>query len=90
MLAPLGLDQHIEDLAFGVDNSPKVDHSAVDFQIDLVEVPSRMKLKATLSQVGRDHRSEMIDPTPNGLVGHPTPRSANKSSTSRRLRVNRG
>jgi hypothetical protein len=70
VLVPLGLDQHIEDLAFGVDGSPKVDHSAVDFQIDLVEVPSRMRLQATLSQVGRDHRSEMIDPTPNGLVGH--------------------
>jgi hypothetical protein len=29
-----------------------------------------MRLQATLSQVGRDHRSEMIHPTPNGLVGH--------------------
>jgi hypothetical protein len=49
VLVSLGLDQHIEDLAFGVDGSPKVDHSAVDFQIDLVEVPSRMRLQATLS-----------------------------------------
>ena len=40
------------------------------FQIDLVEVPSRMRLQATLSQVGRDHRSEVIHPTPNRLVGH--------------------
>src|SRR6202162_4607679 len=29
-----------------------------------------MRFQATLSQVGRDHRSEMIHPTPNGLVGH--------------------
>ena len=39
VLISLGLDQHIEDLAFGVDSSPEVDHSAVDFQIDLVEMP---------------------------------------------------
>ena len=31
----LGLDQHIEDLAFRVDGPPKVDHSAVDFQIEV-------------------------------------------------------
>jgi len=29
-----------------------------------------MRLQATLSQVGRDHRSEVIHPTPNGLVGY--------------------
>src|SRR5208283_1043873 len=69
VLISLGLDQHIEDLAFGVDSSPEVDHSAVDFQIDLVEMPSRMRLQATLSQVGRDDRPEMIHPTPNGFVG---------------------
>jgi hypothetical protein len=40
----LGLDQHIEDLAFGVHSPPKVDHKDVDFQIDLVEMPSRMRL----------------------------------------------
>ena len=41
VLVSLGLDQQVEDLAFGVDGPPKVDHSAVDLQIDLVEVPSR-------------------------------------------------
>ena len=49
VLVSLGLDQHIEDFAFGVDGPPKVDHSAVDFQMDLVEVPSRARLQATLS-----------------------------------------
>jgi hypothetical protein len=29
-----------------------------------------MQLQATLSQVDRDHRSEVIHPTPNGLAGH--------------------
>src|SRR5271166_4469087 len=70
VLVSLGLDQHIEDLAFSVDGPPKVDHSAVDFQIDLVEMPSRMRLQTTLSQVGRDQRSEMVHPTPNGPVRH--------------------
>jgi hypothetical protein len=49
VLVSLGLDQHIEDFAFGVDGSPKVDRSAVDFQIDLVEMPNRVRLHATLS-----------------------------------------
>src|SRR5271166_2681008 len=70
VLVSLRLDQHVEDLALGVDGPPEVDHSAVDFQIDLVEMPSRMRLQATLSQVGRDHRSEMVHPTPNRLVRH--------------------
>jgi hypothetical protein len=44
-----GLDQHIKDFAFGVDGPPKVNHSTVDFQIDLVEVPSLVRPQATLS-----------------------------------------
>ena len=48
VLVALRLDQHIEDLALGVDGTPKVDHSAVDFQIDLVQMPSRMRFSATL------------------------------------------
>ena len=70
MLVSLGLDQHIENLALSIDGPPQIDHSAVDFQIDLVEMPRRVRLLATLSQVGRDHRSEMVHPTPNRLVVH--------------------
>jgi hypothetical protein len=33
VLVSLGLNQSIGHLAFGVDRPPKVDHSAVDFQI---------------------------------------------------------
>ena len=40
------------------------------FSEDLVEMPGRARLEITLSQVGRDHRSEMAHPTPNRLVGH--------------------
>jgi hypothetical protein len=39
-LVALRLNQHIENLAFSVDSPPKVDHSAVDFQID----PSRCQV----------------------------------------------
>ena len=45
----LGLDQRIEDFAFDIDGPPKADHSPVDFQIDLVEVLSRVRLQASLS-----------------------------------------
>ena len=70
VLVSLGLDQHVEDLALSVDGPPKVGHSTVDFQIDLVQMPRRARLRPTLSQLSRDHRSEMVHPTPNGLVRH--------------------
>src|SRR5271166_1838339 len=70
MLVSLGLDQHVEDLALSVDSPQEIDHTAGDFQIDLVEMPSRMRFQTTLAQVGRDHRSEMVHPTPNRLVRH--------------------
>jgi hypothetical protein len=73
VLVSLGMDQHIEDLALGVDGPPKVDHTAVDFQIELVEMPSRMRLQTALSLTGSYHRSEMVHPTPNGLVRHRHP-----------------
>jgi hypothetical protein len=37
-----GLDQHIEHFAFGIDGAPKIDHAAIDYQIDFVQVPSCM------------------------------------------------
>jgi hypothetical protein len=45
VLVALGLDRHVEDLALSVDGPPKVDHAAVDFQIDLVQMPSRVRLR---------------------------------------------
>ena len=41
---PPSLDQHIEDLALGVDGAPQIDHPTIDFQIDFVQMPSRMGL----------------------------------------------
>jgi hypothetical protein len=35
----LRLKENIEDLAFGVDCAPEIDHPATDFQINLVQMP---------------------------------------------------
>ncbi len=90
MLVSLGLDQHVEDLAFGVDGAPEIERSAVDFQIDLVKTPGRVRLGPALSQVRCVERPEIIHPASDCLVGDPNPGSASKSSTSRQLSVNRG
>jgi hypothetical protein len=63
-----GLDQHIEDLASGIDGSPQIDHAASNLQIGFIEMPGRVRLGAALAQVCRDHRSEMIRPAPDCLV----------------------
>jgi len=47
-LVPLALDQHLEHFALGVDGAPKIDHAAIDFQIDFVQMPSRMGLELDL------------------------------------------
>ena len=73
MLVSLGLDQHIEDLAFGIDGTPEIHHPAFNFQINLVKMPLGVRLRAALSQAGGDLRSEVIDPAPNGLIGDRDP-----------------
>jgi hypothetical protein len=80
MLVSLGLDQHVEDLAFGVDGAPEIEHSAVDFQIDLVKMPGRARLGPALSQVRRDERPEMIagGGTPSGVDAGPKRYSAQR------------
>jgi hypothetical protein len=69
-LVALGLDQHIQNLALGVDGAPQIDHAPIDFQIDLVKMPGLMRLGTALPQFRCNDRSEMIHPTPNGLVGN--------------------
>jgi hypothetical protein len=53
-----------------VDGPPKVDHSAIDLQIDVIEMPSRVWFQPALLQVGRDPGSELVHPTPNRLIRH--------------------
>ena len=85
----LDLDQHIENFALGVDGAPQIDHPPIDFQIDLVKMAGRMRFWTALAQVRGDHRPKVVHPAAHGLVGDAVPRSASKSSTSRKLSVNR-
>jgi hypothetical protein len=62
------MDQHVEDLAFGIDGAPKIDHAAIDFQIDFIQMPGRIRIGSAFTQVCCDHRPEMIYPAPNGLI----------------------
>ncbi len=48
-LVPSALDQHIEHFALGVDGAPQIDHAAIDFQIDFVQMPSRMGLESAFA-----------------------------------------
>ena len=70
MFVPFRLDQHIEDLAFGVDGAPQVDHAAIDLHIDLIQMPTRVGFGPAFTLVRRDHRPKVVYPAPNGLVGH--------------------
>ena len=68
MLVSLGLDEHVEDLALAVDGAPQIDHAAGNLEINLVKMPSRVRLGATFAQICRDHRPEMVHPAPNRFV----------------------
>src|SRR5260370_9730409 len=69
MLVPFRLGEHIEDLTLGIHRAPQVDHAAIDFEIDFIQVPTRVGLGSAFTQVRGDHRAEMVYPAPNGLVG---------------------
>ncbi len=68
MLVSLGLDQHAEDLALGVNGAPQIDHATANLEINLVKMPSRVRLGASLAQICRDHRPKMVHPAPNRFV----------------------
>ena len=44
-----------------------------DFQIDFVQVPSRMGFGSAFAQVRCDHRPEMVHPAPDGLIAEHDP-----------------
>ena len=52
-LVPFALDQNIKNFALGVDRAPKIGH-AIDFQIDFVEMPGRVRLGAPLRSLARN------------------------------------
>ena len=68
VLVALGLDQHIQNLALGVDGAPQVDHAPIDFQIDLVKMPDRMRSGTALAQFRCYDRPEMIHPASDCFV----------------------
>jgi hypothetical protein len=45
------LDQHIQNLALGVDGAPQTDHAPIDFQIDFVKMPGRIRFRTALAQL---------------------------------------
>ena len=68
MLVALGLDQHIENLALGVDGAPQINHPPIDFSIDFVKMPDRMRFWTALAQMRGDHRPKVVHPAAHGLV----------------------
>ncbi len=68
VLVALGLDQHIQNLAPGVDGAPQIDHAPIDFQIDLVKMPDRMRFGTALAQFRCNDRPEMIHPASDCFV----------------------
>jgi hypothetical protein len=88
-IVPPGLDQHIEDLALGVDGSPQIDRAAIDFQIDLIEMPDGVGLRPALTQISRDLGSKMVHPAAHGLIGDQDPRPASKTLDNVKAQVKR-
>jgi hypothetical protein len=68
MLVSLGLDQHVEDLALGIDGSPQIDHATIDFQIDFIQMLGGVGLGAASAQVCCDDRPEMVHPASDRLI----------------------
>ena len=65
-----GLDQHIKNFTLGIDGTPYVDQSAIDLEIDLVEMPSRMWLRPTFARIRRDLGFKMVHPAAHRLIGN--------------------
>jgi hypothetical protein len=53
---------------FAIDGAPQINQASINFLIDFVQVPGRVGLGSAFAQARCDHRSAMVDPTPNGLV----------------------
>src|ERR1700691_4572974 len=45
-----------------------MDHPPIDFQIDFVKTPGRMRFRRALAQMCGDHRPEVVHPAAHGLV----------------------
>src|SRR5260370_8196237 len=64
MLVPFRLDQHIENLAIGIDVAPQVDHAAINLAIDLIQLPALVGLGPASTQAPPNHTPAMCYPAP--------------------------
>jgi hypothetical protein len=64
----LGLEEHIQDLAFRIHSPPQVHLFATDTNEHLIEVPPSMRLRAFRPQPSCDGWAKGEDPAPNGFV----------------------
>ena len=67
-LVPLRSDDRFQNLAFMIDGAPQIDHAPIDFQIDLVKMPDRMRSGTALAQFRCNDRPEMIHPASDCFV----------------------
>ena len=63
-LVPPALNQHIKNFALGIDAASQIDIAAIDFEIDLDQMPGRVGHASAFAQVRCDHRPEMVHPAP--------------------------
>src|SRR5215211_8189583 len=68
-LITLGLEEHVQDLAFRIDSPPQIHLFATHTDEHLVHVPSSMRPGASRPQPACDCRAEGEHPTPDTLVG---------------------
>jgi len=73
LLVPAFLDENIQDLAFLVDRAPHVHSLAANPHHHLIQMPHTIGTMASLANVGRDGRPELVRPAANGFVGHIDP-----------------
>src|SRR5215213_11306354 len=67
-LITLGLDEHVQDLAFRVHSPPQVHLFAADPDEHLVQVPSPMRPRPSRPQPSANCRTEGEDPSPDTLI----------------------
>ncbi len=72
-LVTRGGDEGFQHLALVIDGAPQVAHLAVDFHVDLVEMPTPRGvgahvLNAPPADLGGKHRTEPVPPEPRRLV----------------------
>jgi hypothetical protein len=82
------LNQDIQDLAFITYCTPEVHTLAIDQDKHFVQVPTPIRAGTQSPERTGIAQPELQRPAPDGLIGNLLPRSASRSSTSRKLRGN--